>query len=812
MLKNYFKIALKNILRQPRYSFINIFGLSVGIACCILILLFVRYELSYDRFNANADRIYRVTRQWFNEDGTSSLYLARVAPPIGPMLKNDYPNIVLDEVRFMQDYNTFLEIKNNPVIEEKFYWAEPSAFKIFTISFIEGDPNTALNEPNTLVITQSAAQKYFGSEDPIGKTIRYEHQIDLKITGVIKEVPENSFFHYDFLGSFVTLYDSSIVGRKELEESWSSNNYLTFLLLPKQFPIKQLDAKIPGFIDTHLGEAFRNDFVPLPVKAIHNYTILHFQKLTDIHLLSHLTTEAEENGDIKNVYIFSAVAFFILLIACINFMNLSTARSAKRAREIGVRKVMGAYRKQLVGQFIGESMVTVLFSLVISILIVEIAIKPFGEFAKRDLHFDILSDPILLIGIIVLTILVGFLSGSYPAVMLSSFRPSAVLKGGQTSSRKSTFRTALVVFQFAISVGLIIAMGVVFQQMEFVNNKNLGYNKDHTVLLPSNQRMRANLESFKSQLLQNPGVKMIATSRLVPSNMLLNDWGAKVVEGNNAVPINFRLAVDEVDYDFLQTYQIPLTAGRDFSRDHPTDDSEAFILNETAVRQLGWTPQEAIGKPMIYGRRNGRVIGVVHDFNFESLHNGIVPILFLITQGGNTQVAVRISGKEIPSTLAFLKSKWAEYRPGYPFDYKFLDDQLASLYVKDAKIGDVFGIFAVIAVLVACLGLFGLASFSVEQRTKEIGIRKVLGASITNVLRLISKEFMVLVLLANVIAWPVAYFVMNKWLGEFAYRVQISLFIFLLSGGLALTIALLTVSWLSIKAATANPIESLRYE
>jgi putative ABC transport system permease protein len=812
MLKNYLKIALRNILRQPRYSFINIFGMSVGIACCILILLFVRYELSYDRFNANADRIYRVTRQWFNEDGSSSLHLARVAPPIGPLLKNDYPNIVLEEARFAQDYNTYLEIKNNPVIEKKLYWAEPSALKMFTIPFIEGDPKTALNEPNTLVITQSAAKKYFGDEDPMGRTIRYEHQRDLKITGVVKDVPENSFFHYDFLGSFVTLYDSSMTGREELEESWSSNNYLTFLLVPKNLPIKQLEAKIPGFIDTHLSMAYKKELVPIPARAIHNYTTLHLQKLTDIHLLSHLTTEVEENGDIKNVYIFSAVALFILLIACINFMNLSTARSAKRAREIGVRKVMGAYRKQLMGQFIGESMLTVLFSLVISVIIVEVAVKPFSVFAKRDLHFDVFSDPVLAIGIIVLTVLVGFLSGSYPAVMLSSFRPSVVLKGGKIASRKSAFRTALVVFQFAISVGLITAMGVVFQQMEFVNNKNLGYSKDHIVLLPMNQRIRSNLESFKSQLLLNPGVRMVATSRLVPSNMLINDWGAKVVEGKNAVPITFRLAVDEVDYDFLKTYQIPLTAGRDFSRDHPTDDSAAFILNETAVRQLEWTPQEAIGKPMIYGGRNGRVIGVVHDFNFESLHNEIVPILFLITQGGNTQVAVRISGKDIPSTLAFLKSKWAEYRPDYPFDYRFLDDQLATLYVKDEKIGDVFGIFAVIAVLVACLGLFGLASFSVEQRRKEIGIRKVLGASISNVLKLISREFVALVLVANLIAWPAAYFIMNKWLNGFAYRVQINPLVFLFSGGVALIIAMLTVGWLSIKAATANPAESLRYE
>ena len=812
MFKNYIKIAIRNIFRQRIYSLINIVGLAIGISCCILILLFVRYELSYDKFNKKADRIYRVTREWFNEDGTSSLHLARVAPPIGPLLKNDFPNIIEEEARFLQDYNTYLDIKNNPVIEENFYWAEPSAFKIFTIPFIKGDPNTALNEPNSLVITESAAKKYFGNNDPMGKTIKYEHDRDLKITGVIKDVPENSHFKYDFLASFITLYDTAIIGRKTLEHNWGSNNYLTYILLPDGFPVNELENKIPGFIDKHIMQIIKENNETPPPKAPHFFTMLHLQKLKSIHLYSHLTTEIEENGDIKNIYIFSAIAIFVLLIACINFMNLATARSSKRAREIGIRKVLGAYRHQLMKQFIGESMFTVFIALLFSILIVEIILRPFSKFADRNLSFNLLSDPFLLIGIILLALLVGFISGSYPALMLSSFKPVTVLKGDKFSSRKSMFRTVLVVLQFTISVVLIIAMGVVFQQMQFVKNKDLGYNKDHLIILPSSEKIKNNLQSFKSQLMQNSSIKMVTSSRLVPSDMLLNSWGAKIREGSKRADVNFRLAVDEVDYDFFKTYQIPFSSGRDFSRDYSTDDSAAFILNESAVHQLGWTAQSAIGKEIIYGGRNGRVIGVVHNFNFESLHNEIVPIIFLITKTGNNQVTVRISGKNIPAALEFLKRKWSEYRSGYPFDYSFLNDQLIDLYNKDQKIGDVFGIFAVIAIIIACLGLFGLASYTAEVRRKEIGIRKVLGAKVSGIVTLLSKEFLLLILISNLIAWPLSYYFMNKWLNEFAYKTGISLWVFITAGILVLIITLLTISFQSIKAAAANPIKSLRYE
>ncbi len=812
MLKNYLKVVLRNLKRQKIYSFINIFGLAIGIACCILILLFIRYELSYDKFNKNSNRIYRVTREWFNEDGTTSLHLARVAPPIGPLLKNDFPSIILQEARFLHDYNTFLKINNNTVIENKFYWAEQSAFKIFTIPFIKGDPNTALSEPKSVVITESMAKKYFGNEDPLGKTINYERQGDLKITGVIKDVPENSHFKFDFLASFITLYDPNIIGRETLEQNWGRNNYLTYLLLPKNFPIKELKDKIPGFLDDHLSRSFQSGNDQLPAKAPHLYTALHFQKLTDIHLHSHLTSEIEENGDINNIYIFSAVALFVLLIACINFMNLATARSSKRAKEIGIRKVMGAFRPQLMKQFIGESMITAFISLMFSIIIVELTIKSFSNFTGRALKFNLFSDPVLLFGVFVLAFLVGVVSGSYPALILSSFKPASVLKSNKIISRKSIFRTVLVILQFTISITLIIAVGIVFNQMQYINKKDLGYNKDHLVILPSSGKIKNNLTSFKNQLLQNPNIKMVTSSRLVPSDMLLNSWGGKVFDKNKPNPLNFRLAVQEVDYDFFKTYQIKFSSGRDFSKEFATDDSSAFILNESAVHQLGWTARDAIGKSITYGNRKGRVIGVVHDFNFESLHNNIVPIIFLITHTGNNQITVRISGKDIPAALQFLKSKWAEYRQDYPFDYTFLDDQIAGLYKKDQKIGDVFGIFAIIAIIIACLGLFGLASYTAEVRTKEIGIRKVLGARISGIVLMLSKEFIFLIFISNLIAWPISYYFMNKWLNEFAYKSSIDFGIFAGAGITALIIALLTVSYQSFKVASLNPVQSLKYE
>jgi len=813
MLQNYIKIAVRNLWRYKGYSFINILGLAVGMACCILILLFVLDELSYDKFHDNADRIYRVTREWFNSDGTSSLHLARVAPPIGTLLQQDFPDAIESMVRIRSDYNTLLKVGDRTFIEDRFRWAENSFFDIFSFKLLHGDPNTALAEPNSVILTKSTADRYFGSaEAAMGKVVNYENERDLLVTGVVEDAPHNSHFKFDFLGSFQTLYD--MFGAEFMARNWGRNNYATYLLLAKNVPGSALQAQFPGFLDKHLTRLIIEESGHEPTKAPSQTNQLHLQKLTDIHLKSHLNSEWEPNGDIKNVYLFTVIALFILLIACINFMNLSTARSSNRAREIGMRKVLGAQRQQLIIQFLGESVFVALVAFVIALGIVELAFPAFNNFSGKELNMNLTENFSLLLGLAGLLLFVGLLAGSYPALYLSGFRPIKVLKNiSKSGLGRSGFRTILVVLQFSISIGLIICVGVVYSQLQFWHTKNLGYDKEHIVLLRSDQSIMEKIESVKARMLQNPNIISVATSHLVPTNNLVNSWGGETLEDDQAEPIQFRLAVQEVDYDFIDTYKMNIIAGRNFSRQYATDDSTAFILNESAVRKLGWgSPDNAIGKPLRYGGRDGHVIGVLKDFHFESLHNEIVPIIFLITQNSNYTVSVRIRPENTKATLEFLENLWTDLRPEYPFEYRFLNEQYDNLYKSEERLMEIFGVFSMLAIFVACLGLLGLASFTAEQKTKEIGIRKVLGASVGRIVVLLTKEYTRWVLIANLIAWPVAWWVMNLWLENFAYRIHIGLQIFILSAVIALLIALFTVSWQALRAALANPVESLRYE
>jgi putative ABC transport system permease protein len=542
--------------------------------------------------------------------------------------------------------------------------------------------------------------------------------------------------------------------------------------------------------------------------------MLHLQKLTDIHLHSHLNSEWRSNGDIKNVYLFSVIAFFILLIACINFMNLATARSSKRAREIGMRKVLGARRKHLIWQFLGESVIISLISTVLAVILVEISFPYFNEFAGKELALNFIENFSYIFMLIGLLLFVGILAGSYPALYLSGFRPLSVIQdNSRLSSSRSVFRTVLVVAQFTISITLIICMAVVHNQVEFWINKDLGYDKEHIVLLPASPEIRSNLESVKTQLLKNPNISHVAGSRLVPTNNLVNSWGGRRLDGDEPEPLQFRLAVHECDYDFIDTYGMEILAGRNFSREYGTDDSAAFILNESAIGKLGWKdPEKAVGKPLRYGGQDGRVIGVVKNFHFESLHNKIVPIIFLINENGIRSISVKVRSENIRETIRFLEDKWQALRPEYPFEYRFLDDQYNNLYRSEVRLGEIFGVFAVLAVLIACLGLLGLVSFTAEQKTKEIGIRKVLGATVGGIVMLMTKEFSRWIIIANLVAWPIARYSMNAWLENFAYRIDISLWMFVLAGAVALLIALLTVGWQALRAAFINPVESLRYE
>jgi putative ABC transport system permease protein len=801
MLRNYLKTTFRNLKRQKTQSTINILGLAIGLTCCILILLFVRDELSFDKFNDNHDRIYRVTRRWLNEDGAVSLHLGFVAPPIGPLLKNDFPEIE-HAVRLTGTGELLVSHGDTYFEENLFFFAEEDVFDVFSFNMIKGDLPTALTDPLTVVITEEMARKYFGSEDPLGLTMRIEaagQAADLKVTGVIESFPHNSHFHADFLGSFKTY--EAIVGDQEMQD-WGSNNYATYILMPKNYDIRILQQQLDPFIDKHVdGETSKS-------------TQLILQPLTDIHLHSHLDAEIEPNSDITYVYIFSVIALFVLLIAAINFMNLSTARSSHRAKEVGLRKVVGANRFQLIKQFLSESLLTVFAGLAVALILVSLLLPRFNQFIDRELSLNLSENLTLLAGLVIAAFFMGIVSGLYPALFLSGYQPAKVIKGTKEQRRGNiSLRTALVVFQFAISIVLIICVGVVTSQLEYIQNINLGFDEEQVVVLPSSPQISSQLESVKTQLYENPNVISVSAAKRVPSGRLLDSAGARVIQGEKSEPVNFMIAHLRVDHDYIPTFGMELAAGRNFSKEMPTDAANAFILNETAVKEIGWTsPEEAIGKEFGYGRAEGQIIGVVKDFHFESIHHAITPIVMDLSSSSLDQVAVRISPNDIPGTMAFLQNKWREFRPRYPFSYYFVDERFDQQYRSEKKILQLFGYFAFLAIFIACLGLFGLALYTAEQNVKEIGIRKVLGASVSSIVIFFSKEFSKWVLMANIIGWPVAYFAMTKWLANFAYRTSLNLWTFLLAGALALFIAILTVSFHSVKAAVADPVKALRYE
>jgi putative ABC transport system permease protein len=801
MLRNYLKIAFRNIKKHLGYSLINVAGLAIGMACCILILLFVFDELSYDKFHENHDRIYRVTRKWFNADGVVNLHLGHVAPPVAPLLKNDFPEII-HAVRLIGAGGLLVGSEAAFYEEPRFFFAEEDVFDVFSFDMIAGDPETALKDPFAIVITDEMAERYFGTEDPIGKSLTIKtssQKADMKVTGIIKPLPHNSHFHPNLLGSFKTY--EAVVGDRELQ-SWSSNNYATYLLMEEGYNIDRLKSQLDPFIDRHYGEG-RSE-----------RTKLELQRLTDIHLYSHLDSEIEANSDITYVYVFSIIALFILLIACVNFMNLATARSAGRAKEVGLRKVVGAQRPQLIRQFLSETIITAILSLVIALGLVLLVLPSFNQFIGRDLSLNFLTNISLFISLFFIAVFVGFVSGIYPAIFLSAFKPVRILKGNFDAGKKGfSFRTVLVVFQFAISIILIICVGVVSSQLDYIQTRNLGFDEEHVVVLPSSPRMIFRLEGFKTRLLENPNILSVTAAKRVPSGRLLDSAGARVLSGETSEPVKFRIAQLRVDYDYIPTFKMEIVAGRNFSKEMGTDPTQAFIINETAARRIGWeSPEEAVGKGFGYGQRNGQIIGVVKDFHFESLHQEISPIVMFLSRTDLSQISVRIGPENIPQTMAFLKDIWAEMRPDYPFSYYFIDENFDQLYRSEEQLGRIFGLFAFLSILIGCLGLFGLASYSAERRTKEIGIRKVLGASASGITVLLSKEFTKWALLANVIAWPAAYLIMSRWLQSFAYRAGIGIGTFLLAGSIAWTIAFFTVSYQAIKASIADPISALKYE
>jgi len=818
MIKNYLKVAFRSILRNKLTSFINIAGLALAMACAILIYLYISDEISYDQYHEKAGRIYRVNRIFHSNEGAVSLSLANVAPPFGPLLKNDFGEIevIARTVNFGLviglEENGELKMVNN---EPELFVVEPDLFKIFDIKVITGDPKTALERPFTVMLSKSTALRYFNSTDVAGKRLRANNAFDLEVTGVYDDFPLQSHWHPHLMVSFSTLNDDNIYGQEALATNWGNNSFGTYMLLAEGTDPTKMEERLPDFIDRHFGAYVREQFNPPADFKASRGTTLKIQKVTDIHLRSHMDDEIETNGNITNVYMMGVIGVFIILIACFNFVNLSTARATKRAKEVGLRKVVGALRNQLIGQYLSESVLIAFMAMVLALGITYAALGWLNEFTGKSIALSPSENITMFVGLIAFSIFTGILAGIYPAFVVSAFKPALTLKGQQGSATGKVFiRKALVVAQFSISIVLIIATLVTFEQLEFLNQQDLGYAKDQVVTLPYYPEVDESYDAFYNEFTKSALVKNVSRSSRVPTGRLLDSYGgASFMKGDSLVPVNMNLRSISVDEEFFDTYEIKLLAGRMFSKEIPTDDSLAFIINEAAVKEIGWVnASEHIGEEMLYAGVRGKLIGVVKDFHFESLHQQITPMIFLQRRNAFNTISFKIASADMTSALRELEQKWKTFVPARPYNYSFVSERYQALYESEQKQSTLFTTFSALAIFIASLGLFGLATFNTLQRVKEIGIRKVLGASVGSIVQLLSKEIVVLILIANVLAWPAAWYLMEQWLNSFAYRIDFDVIVYLIAAISAIMIALLTVSTQTITAAMRNPASTLRYE
>lgn len=805
MLQNYLKIAIRNLLRNKVFSTINIVGLALGIAVCLIIILFVYDELSYDRYNEKADRTVRVVFRASINGGKISE--ANVMPPTAQALKNDYPE-VLEATRLQQHGSPTIIYDGKKLKENAFASVDSNFFQVFTLPLLKGDAKTALIEPYTAVITQSFAKKYFGDNDPIGKVLFIkEANQNYKVTGLIEKVPKNSHFHFDIFGSMSSIKEAKA-------SSWMTSGFFTYLVLPKNYDYKQLETKLPQVIKKYMGPQIQTAMGMNLSQFLKNGNQLglFLQPLTDIHLDANFTGNLEPSGNIQYVYIFGAIAIFMLLIACINFMNLSTAGASKRAKEVGIRKVLGSIKQDLIRQFLLESILLTVFALLLSFAIVQLALPIFNDLAEKDLQLNFLEKPQLLAAVLGFGLLVGVLAGSYPAFYLSSFNAIEVLKGKLKLGKSISLRSGLVVFQFFISICLIIGTTVVYQQIKYIQQKDLGYNKEQLLVLRNTWMLGKNEQVYRQQILQNTKVQSVSTAGFLPAGPTDSNNSMGYPDGDESQVM--RTLEYRVDDQYIPTLGMKIVAGRNFSKQFPTDSS-AMIINETAAKAFGWG-KNAVGHTITRFKTNEglkvtyNVIGVVKDFHFKSLHEGITPLLMVSEKSYG--LIVKVKSNDVEALLTSLKTQWQKLNSEEPFSYSFMDELFEKTYQAEQKISIILSIFSGLTIFVACLGLFGLATFTAEQRTKEIGVRKVLGASVTQIVALLSKEFLKLVLIACCFAFPLGFWLMSKWLQDFAYRVDFSWWIFALAGISTTAIALLTVSYQSIKAALANPVKSLRTE
>ncbi len=796
MLRNYLKIAFRNMNKSKSFSFINIFSLALGFTCCIIIFLFVQDELSYDRFHKNSDRIYRLKSDF----GYNNVH-ANSSMKVGELLKENYGEI--EELVRINPWSEILKYDNKRIQEKSMAIVDEGFFNMFSYNLIKGDKNNVLNDPYTVVIDENAAKRYFGKKDPIGKVFEVDDgEYQLTVTGLMEAMPSNSHFHFEFIVSIKTglhIFNDAVLNNVGEHEPY------IYLMLPENYGYERFEAKLPGFVERTYGEG--------QSKTIK----LNLQKLTDIHLTSHTRSEIEANSDITHIYGFNAIAVIALILACINYMNLAAARSANRAREVGMRKVLGAHKRQLISQFLGESLLIAFSAMVLSVIFVYLLLPGFNSFTGKELHMNLLSN-IKSAGLLLfITFFIGLAAGSYPAFFLSAFQPLRVLKGFLTRGNAGTLlRKSLVTAQFGISIILIIGTFTIFNQLDFLRNKKLGIKKDHLIVMPMQTMQRSTqYPAFKNELLNSPDIICVTAANKRTAGRFGSNWNFNA-EGfiqDPKTPLSIKVVT--VDIDYFKTFENEFFFGRDFDSKFVSDANEAVIINESARKLIGW--KEPVGKwfesPFVnIESHRGSIIGVVKDFHYESLYHQIRPAMFVISESWLNWMYIKIESKNIPQTVGFIKNTFGKFVTDREFKYTFLAEDVQNLYVSEDRFLKVFGTFTGLAIIIACLGIFGLASFTAEKRTREIGIRKVLGATVKNIVTLLIKEFTYLVLLSNIIAWPAAYYFMNKWLQGFVYKTDINLSIFFIAASAALIIAVTTVIYQALKAGFSDPAKAIKYE
>lgn len=814
MIKNYLTIAIRNLRKQSFYSLINIFGLSVGVAICMVIALFVLNEYSYDKHIPESDRIYRISNE--SVFGGKHSHTTYTPAPLVRTLPEEFPEVEA-AVHFREQGSYLVKRESENLRENRVIWTSKDFFEVFDIKVLEGDKNTVLDEPKTTAISKVIADKYFPGESAIGQVLTLDDELEFRVTGVFEDIPENSHFHFQILLSAQNWPQAE-------DDMWFSNNFQTYLKMSENGDPDQLQEKfvpmLKKYMEPQLSMLF-GDGVSWDTMIASGASLqYHLQPLTDIHLKSSLQGEFEANFDEKYVYIFVAIGLFILLIACINFMNLSTARSANRAKEVGIRKVMGSFRSHLIRQFLMESILLTFIAFLIALPLASLMLPYFNDLAGRQLEMPFMDSKFY--GALFLAALVtGLLAGMYPSFFLSAFKPISILKGKVSLGMKSGgVRSSLVVFQFAISIVLIIATLTVKDQLDFIQNKEIGFSKDQSVTVYDTYVLEDQVQVFKERAMNSSLMTSATVSGFLPVDGGWRNENPWVVKGRDpAIPEN-NVAIQNwvVDQDYVSTLGMQIIKGRDFSYDFPSD-STAVLLNESAVKQFGFEG-DPIGQEVATLIMNadskepdfGRVIGVVKDFNFESLKQNVIPVMIRFNKSPSGPVTFRFQAEDTQEVIRHLEATWDEMAPGQPFTYSFLDDEFGKMYAAETRLGVVFGVFAGFAIFIACLGLFALTAFTAEQRTKEIGIRKVLGASSSGIVVLLSKEFSKLVVISFVIAIPLAWWSMSKWLEDYQYKVDIGPSIFILAGVFVAGIAFLTISFQAMKAAASNPVQSLKSE